>query len=177
MRTQHKMLLLAALGMIAAGLVVATDAQAFVDPPILMPEHAIPGETVSVHLSYGECDGIIEWDGYPQITHTAGGVRLVVYMHHIPDIDWCVFPPLTRTIAIGEFPPGTYSVQVDRSYHDEINGFVTENLALLPFVIFGDQVPVPLSTDGAVSLGVLLLGLLLLAGIALRSNELADGFE
>lgn len=173
MRALHKMLHLVGMAMVAVSSLVATDGQAFVDTPILLPQNPQAGESVSVSIRTGQCDGIIEWDGYPQVTRTGNNVRLVVYSQHIDFNDFCIFLPLTNTFTIGKFLPGSYTVLVDRDYFDEIKGPITETLGVLPFTVSGQPIPVSLPSGDISTWVTLLGGIVLLAGFSSRRHGAA----
>jgi hypothetical protein len=59
---------------------------------------------------------------------------------------------------VGSFPPGSYTLQVDRWYQDGFGdgGTITETLGVLPFTVEGGAAPpTPLPTLGLPLLAVL----------------------
>ena len=81
----------------------APSAQAFFDPPWIVPEQPEAGESVSIRIHGGVCDGIFETIGYPQITQEGNSIRFVVSGGHADDLNWCIFGDWTATFALGNF--------------------------------------------------------------------------
>jgi hypothetical protein len=131
-------------------------AHAFVDPPWITPENPQAGETVYVNLHYGVCDAIIVYPIPPQITQSGSAVRILFWSSHNTDPILCNVPIGTGATAIGSFPPGSYTLQVDRWYQDELGeGTITETLGVLPFTVEGGAAPTPLPALGLPLLVVL----------------------
>ncbi|HET9033272.1 MAG TPA: hypothetical protein VFN25_10235 [Dokdonella sp.] len=151
----------------------AHAALAYIDPPVLIPSAPLENQVVSVSIDGGLCDGFIEWPGYPQVIQTGNSVRLVVYAQYVDFIDFCVFPAHNITVPIGAFQSGTYSVQVDRFYVDDLFGPTTETLATIPFEVSGTESVVALPSSSFVSLLFLGLGLLLVAASTMRRHVLS----
>jgi hypothetical protein len=84
---------------------------------------------------------------------------------------------LTAAVPVGSFPSGSYTLQVDRWYQDDIgNGdTITETLGVLPFTVEGAAAPpTPLPALGLpllVALGALVA---LFAVLRLRYGVYAD---
>lgn len=157
----------AALGLTLA--FCASIAFAFVDLPILVPDHPVAGQTVSVSIRTGVCDIFTEREGYPQITQTGNAIRIVVPAVHSSYDDYCLAPIGTVTFAVGAFPAGNYTLQVDRIYDDDVfGGEIVETLGTLPFTVTAalpTSVAVPsLSAVGLVLLVVGIFGILLFNG-------------
>ncbi|MFC4821793.1 hypothetical protein [Dokdonella ginsengisoli] len=102
----------------------AKNAQAFFDPPWVMPENPVAGEAISVGVRGGICDILLGRDGYPQITREGNAIRIAIFgAHYEPGDELCVFPPVwTGTRSIGVFPRGDYTLTVDLVYEDQFTG-------------------------------------------------------
>lgn len=144
----------------------AQPVQAFIDPPFLTPEHPIAGEVVSVNIRFGICDAIGELPsaGYPKLTRNGNAIRIVFWSSTDADPILCNVPILTETYAFGAFPPGSYTLQVDRDDFGDLGGGRTETLGVLPFTVAATSSPpaaVPtLSRFGLATLIAALVGLL-----------------
>ncbi|MDN5924731.1 MAG: hypothetical protein L0H70_07000 [Xanthomonadales bacterium] len=149
------------------------SAWAVVDPPELVPEHPVAGETVSVSMRVGVCDAFVEKQGYPKVTRSGNSIRVLIASVHATSVDWCIYYPIaTAVIPVGEFPRGDYTVQVDRTYQDFVGNEVIETLGLIGFAVTAAQ-PVVVPALGVYGIALLLLGLLVLAAIALHRRRAA----
>ena len=54
----------------------ANAAAAFIDPPYLTPEHPTAGDTVTLNIRAGVCDGIGSGHGYPRISQEGSQIRI-----------------------------------------------------------------------------------------------------
>jgi hypothetical protein len=128
--------------------VLATpSARAFFDPPWITPAAPRVGETVSVNIHGGICDGVIEWPGYPQILRNGNEIRIVEYGVHEGSEDWCIYPVGTLTVPIGAFPAGNYSLTVDFTYDNYPFGLGTITLGVIPFTVTGVSAAAPVPTS------------------------------
>jgi len=137
-------------------------AQAFVDPPVLVPQHPFAGQPVSVSIREGMCDSLAAYPP-PTLTHDGKNIHLVIQSWSTTDLEFCTSPILTDVFPIGSFAAGSYAVQVDRIYPSG-NGPVTETLGVLPFTVSNPASVPTLSTAGAIGLGMMLMILALLFG-------------
>ena len=103
-----------ALGLLC--LLLVRPSHAFIDPPWITPEHPQAGETIYVNLRSGVCDVITIAPIPPEITQDGSAVRILVWSGHYTDPIQCIYPTESGAIAIGSFPPGSYTLQVDRWY-------------------------------------------------------------
>jgi subtilisin family serine protease len=175
----------AALGLTLA--FCASIAVAFVDAPILVPDHPVAGQTVSVSIRSGVCDTFADRDGYPQITQTGNAIRIVVPIHHIYESSLCQAAIGTKVYPVGVFPAGSYTLQVDQIYPAITGGGdVVETLGTLAFDVTaaapGATAVPTLSQVGIAVLAVVLLvlafardrrrgtALLLLAAVGMSST-------
>lgn len=153
---------------------IAPSAQAFIDPPYLSPEHPIAGETVSVKIRAGVCDAIGELPGagYPRITQDGNVIRMTLWSSTDTDPILCNVPIGTGTYAFGAFPPGSYTIQVDRDYFGDLGGLLTETLGVLPFTVAGAPAPpVAAPTSNGLGLALLMAGVLGLVAWRLRRHR------
>lgn len=164
---------------LCAAMVIATlvpsASSAFVDPPVLVPEHPVDGETVSISIRAGVCDGFIEKPGYPQVTRNGSSIRVLLASTHSSGGTWCNLPTGEYEFVVGTFNPGNYVLQVDRFYQDIVGGTVIETLGVLSFSVTGtgtSATPVPLL--GPIGIGVLLLGVLSLVAVFIESPGTAE---
>jgi hypothetical protein len=132
------------------------SAHAFIDPPYLTPQHPTAGETVSVSIRSGICDAVGTIPGYPQIARQGNTIRIVLWGVSSTDPILCNFPIGIGTYAVGAYPSGSYTLQVDRNYQDDLGGIVTETLGVIPFTVAGGGVqPIALPASTAGSLFIL----------------------
>ena len=149
---------------------------AFFDPPWITPANPMAGETVTINIHGGVCDGIFEEPGYPQITQDDGAIRIVWYGQHWPEGSGdlqCSLPIGTLVYPLGIFPPGNYTLTVDLAYRD-LEGPRILTIGVVPFAVAGGPVtaaPVPtLGTQGLVTL-------LLTLGLAVWTGRRVDLFS
>lgn len=149
----------------------AQAAHAFIDPPYLTPEHPVAGETVSVNIRFGVCDAIAgDFADYPQITRQGNAIRILFWSVSNDDPILCNYPVGTGSRAVGAYPAGAYTLQVDRSYFEGFGTPITETLGILPFTVAGGAVePAPMPTLDRPGFWILVLLLAGLAAWALRS--------
>lgn len=152
---------------------LAQTARAFIDPPYLAPEHPAPGEIVSVKIRAGECDSIGTIADYPRITQTGNAIRIVLWSTTDTDPILCNTPIGTGTYAVGGYPAGSYTLQVDRDYFGAAGELLTETLGVLAFTVTGGTVP-PVSAPTLTGFGLwmLVVSVLGLAAYRLRSRQL-----
>ena len=148
-------------------------ANAFVDPPTLSPTNPTEGQTISVNIRIGVCDAFIEQTGYPQITQSGNAIRILIPSIHAFDSSFCNFGTGIAIDPIGSYPPGSYTVQVDRTY-TAVGPIrtVVETLGILPFTVAGAPAPAVLPANGFIGLLALFATLLLIAIPVLRRRQL-----
>jgi hypothetical protein len=144
-------------------LLFADTAAAFLDPPYLTPEHPTASDTVSVNIHGGVCDAIGSRPGYPMISQNGNQIRIVLWSISYHDSGLCNLPIGTTTIAVGAYPAGSYTLEVDRDYLNGAADLVSENFANIAFTVGGaggapQPVAAPALGEGALAL--LLLGLI-----------------
>ena len=128
---------------------IGPSAQAFFDPPWIAPAAPRAGETISVNIRGGICDGIFSRPGYPQITRNGNAIRLLEYGHHWETTDLCVYDIGTLAEPIGAFESGEYALTVDFTYENYPFGYETITLGVVPFSVVGaaPAAPVPVATS------------------------------
>lgn len=152
-------------------LLFANTAAAFIDPPYLTPEHPMSGDTVSINIHAGVCDAIGSRPGYPAINQEGNHIRIVVWSISYHDSGLCNLPIGTKTIPVGAYSAGSYTLQVDRDYINGGGDLVSENLADIPFTVEGSGgVPQPIAAPALDPYGLVLL-LLGLIGIVSRERK------
>ena len=153
-------------------------AQAFFDPPWITPAAPRTGETVSVNIRGGICDGVVFRPGYPQITQQGNSVRLLEYGVHVDLEDFCIYGVGTVTEAVGAFSPGNYTLRVDFLYDDFLYGPTIINLGVIPFTVTGvtPAAPVPAHSPAALLALALLVTGLALRALRVRRQVIADPY-
>lgn len=139
----------------------APTAYAYIDPPYITPAAPVAGEMVSVNIGYGVCDAIRV---VQSITQDGHAIRMLLSAIRYTDPFMCNFPPDDLGVyPVGAYPPGSYTLQVDIIYVGSAGQYVTETLAILPFIVAAapaPAVPAPVNDHGALALLALaLLGL------------------
>ena len=150
----------------------AQTADAFIDPPYLTPEDPVAGEMVSVNIRGGICDAILTGVVPPQITQKGNAIRILFWSTSDDDPILCNVPVGTATHAVGAYPEGSYTVQVDRYYFAPNAQLLTETLGIIPFTVTGGVTP-PVSAPALSKkgLGILALGFVGFAVWTLRCRR------
>jgi hypothetical protein len=144
----------------------AGRASAFLDPPYITPAKPMAGEVISVNIYGGECDlldyGIV-WP--PPITQQGHSITILFSGIHEDDPEWCYYSVGTATVPVGAYPPGSYTLDVERRYMSFSGPWVQETLGIIPFTVSTapSQQPIEAPTLSIAGLGV--LGLTLLAAM------------
>lgn len=149
----------------------APSAYAFFDPPWITPAAPAAGQTVSVNIHGGICDGVIEWPGYPQITQNGSSIRIVEYGVHVGSPDLCIYPTGTLSVPIGSFPAGSYLLTVDFAYDDALYGPTITTLGAVPFTVLGPVVASAVPTLNPWSLLALALVITCSSSAVLRTRR------
>ena len=108
-----------------------------------------------VTFSSGYCDGF----GVPQVTRDGTYVHFIISGAHSTDYDFCNYDTLDRRYLLGSFGPGSYIVQVDRTYVGD-KGVETHPMGTLDLIVSTPSpLPIPmLDLLGLVGLGLALIG-------------------
>lgn len=147
----------------------AQPASAFLDPPYLTPTNPVADELVSVNIYGGECDvaddGVV-WP--PPVTQQGSSITILLTGLHEGDPEFCYFGIGTNTKPVGRFPPGNYTLDVERRYGTIFGEWAQETLGIIPFIVSAapQQQPVEMPTLSVAGLAALLLALV---GVMLRN--------
>ena len=118
---------------------VASTAQATITFDAIVPSPPTANELVSIQMSDGGCDALIEASGYPLITQSGNAIRVVLETLHYDDQALCIFEPATGLTGIGTFPPGSYALQIDRHYTDFFSNPVIETVGTATLSVSGGE--------------------------------------
>ena len=141
----------------------ARPAWAFLDPPYLTPANPVAGELVSVNIYGGECDvadtGVI-WP--PPVIQQGSAITILLTGIHEGDPEFCYFSLATETNPVGRFPPGSYTLDVERRYGTPFGTWAQETLGVIPFAVSAapQQQPVETPTLSLAGLTALLLAMI-----------------
>jgi hypothetical protein len=157
----------------------AQRASAFLDPPYLTPANPVAGEAIFVNIFGGECD--VADDGLvwpPPVTQQGNAVNILLAGIHEGDPEWCNIGVGTQSFPLGFYPPGSYTLDVERRYMTVFGTWHQETLGVIPFVVSGipAQQPVEASTLNVGGLAALLLALIAAAHLTLRPQLIAPRF-
>ena len=152
----------------------AQRASAFLDPPYITPASPMAGELVSVNIYGGGCDVAddgINWP--PPVTQQGSEITILFTGIHEGDPEFCYYGIGTATYPVGSFPPGSYTLDVERRYFGFSGSWVRETLGVIPFTVSGvpPQQPIEAPTLNSAGLASLLLALTAVARLALRSRN------
>ena len=153
----------------------AQNASAFLDPPYITPANPTGGELVSVNVYGGECDLVdmgIDWP--PPVTQQGNAITILFTGIHEGDPEWCYYDVGTATYPVGAFPPGSYTLDVERRYMGFSGPWVQETLDIIPFTVSGVPLQQPIEAPVLNSVGFtsLLLAVFAAALLTLRSHRL-----
>ena len=160
-------------GLLAFALALCAQcAWAFLDPPYITPANPTAGELVSVNIYGGECDlldyGIV-WP--PPVTQQGSAITILFTGVHEDDPEWCYYGVGTATAPVGRYPPGSYTLDVERRYGTPFGTWAQETLAILPFTVSGaPQQPIKAPTLSSIGIGALVLALIATALRNLRER-------
>lgn len=102
-----------------------------------------------------------------EVTLQGNNIHALLQSGHSDDTEFCTFPTFTSTYAIGQFPAGSYTLQVDRTYIGS-NGYVTETIGVIVFGVAAIATTPMLEHWGQAVLLVMLIGAAL---VTLRRRE------
>lgn len=158
-------------GLLVFGLALwGQHAFAFIGPPYITPANPMAGDTISVNVYRGECDvlniGIVP----PIIEQHGSNITALFTGIHEGDPEWCFYSIGTETVPIGSYPPGSYTLNVERRYGNPFGSWTQETLGIIPFTVSGapPQQPIEAPTLSMAGFGGLLLTLIAVALLALR---------
>lgn len=154
---------LAALALLALGLVAAPACHAFFDPPTIVPAQPVAGDVVSVSIRGGICDTFTDRPQDTDVTQVGSAVRIVIDGIHSDDPIFCLDPVFTVVYPVGAFAPGNYTLAVVHRYQNIAGQFIEQPIGTAPFSVAAAAIPT-LDQSGIVLLSVL-LGLVGLWGV------------
>lgn len=141
-------------------LIAVFPSSAYVLPPTLMPTAPRAGDVIGFQVSFGDCDQFYGSTSPIPVTQSGTTLRVVVPSVHVYNIAFCIFEDSTVTYRTTSFPPGSYSLQIDRTYTGFLGDQIVETIAVIPFTVTGSspqEVPIP--ALGAPALVLLALAL------------------
>ncbi len=105
----------------------------------------------------------------PPVTQQGNELTILLTGGHEEDPEFCYFGIGTAMFPLGNYPAGSYTVQVERRYMGIPGPWVQETLGIIPFTVTGAPLPKPVDalTLNIIGLGCLLLMLIVLAWSAL----------
>jgi hypothetical protein len=148
----------------------AQRASAFLDPPYITPQNPTAGDTVSVNVYGGECD-VLSIGIVPPVVEQQGSEITILFTGiHEGDPEWCYFGIGTASYPVGNYSPGSYTLDVERRYGNPFGSWSQETLGIIPFTVSGvpPQQPIEAPTLSMAGFGGLLLALIAVALLALR---------
>jgi hypothetical protein len=147
---------------------ISHSAFAYVGPPYLTPAQPTENDLIEVNMYSDECDivdGGVVWP--PPVTTQDDQITILLTGSHEDDPLFCIFGPGVETFPVGTFPPGSYTLDVERRY-TALGGWIRETLGDLDFTVTGVAPPAVAAEAPALSNACLFLLVLATAGIALR---------
>ena len=150
---------------VLALLALASNCDAFFDPPAAVPANATPVQMVSVDIRKGICDLVFDGPNDTEVAMTNNVRRLILDGAHEDDPIFCNFPISTVRFPLGKFSAGEYVVNVFHRYTDFFGVEQTVLVGTTMFTVTGAVVhhPIPVTTDAstmALLLVVALTGIL-----------------
>ncbi len=139
-------------------LVGALPSSADVLPPTLVPAAPGVGDVVGFQIVSSVCDGFLGNETPVPVTRNGTSLRVFVTSIHTVS-PFCLFPLISTTYRTTTFPPGSYTLQIDRSYQWFSGGTVVETVGVIPFTVTGPPQEVPIPALGVPALLLLALGL------------------
>ena len=154
----------------------AQPASAFVGPPYLTPPQPTADDAIFVNVYSDQCDVVdvgIPWP--PPVTRQGNQITILFTGIHEEDPEFCYFGAGTSAYPVGTFPPGSYTLDVERRYGSFSGSWVQETLGILQFTVAAgaSSPPAPVSapTLGIPGLSILLFVLASLAAWCLHSRR------
>ena len=128
-------------------------------------------DAVSVNVYGGECD-VLNIGIVPPVAEQHGREITILFTGiHEGDPEWCYFSLATESFPVGTYPPGSYTLQVDRRYSTVFGTWVRETLGIIPFTVTGAPSAQPIAAPTLSTAG--LAGLLLMVIGAARPTRTA----
>jgi hypothetical protein len=138
---------------------------AYVGPPYLTPAQPTENDVVELSMYRDNCE-IIDggFPGPPVVTQQGTKLTILLTGAHEDDPLFCIYGSGVETHAVGRFPIGAYTLDVERRY-TVFGGWVQESLGVIPFNVTRAPSPLPPSEAPTLSTGFLILLMLATAGI------------
>jgi hypothetical protein len=153
---------------LALAALFAQSAQAFIDPPRIVPTDPKPDEVVSVNIRSGVCDAVLN---VQDVTRAGNTIRVLFFGVRYFDSELCNLQIDDTSFPIGSYPSGPYLVQADLMYGTVGGGTQIDPLGVVPFTIQSPATAVPAPINAPIALLVLGLGLLSLVAWKYRSRS------
>ena len=144
----------------------ATQAQAYIGAPVLLPSDPKAGQFLQIEVRAGVCDGFPGAENSAEVTRSGGEIHMLIPSIH-DEADWCTLPfEIVYHFWIGSVPAGVYTLKVDRHYTPLFGQEVFESIGTIPFDVENQAtslVPIPATDDGSLAC---LVAFLACAGVA-----------
>lgn len=150
------------------------SAPALADPenPFLTPKNPTAEDVIVVNASAGPCEALQYAFLEPEVT--VDGTQITVQLTGVMVTDpiWCVYGSRIDRVAIGSFPPGSYTVTIRWQYYNLIE-WVQVTLGTVPLTI-GDGAPTgePVALPASDGFGLMVLALMLTAAAVVQVRRL-----
>lgn len=150
------------LAFLIAAAALARSAGAFVGPPTLDPDVAQSGQVVYLHLTTGQCDGVVGGANNPAISINGFAIDVLIDGVRRFDPILCPSPTINHVWPLGTFSSGSYNVTVRYRFTPFGLPTVIETLGVLPLEVLGGPVaqPQPVPAMGLLQLFALILGVM-----------------
>jgi hypothetical protein len=144
----------------------ARPALAFVGPPYLTPAQPTADDVIELSMFKDNCELI---DGGfpapPVVTEQGSKITILLTGAHEDEPLFCIYGIGVETNTVGRFPPGSYTLDVERRY-TIFGGWVQETLGVIPFTVAPVSSPLPPSEAPTLSTGFLFILILATTGLA-----------
>jgi hypothetical protein len=90
---------------------LGSSAQAFVNPPLIIPAQPSAADGITLSGQAGVCDGFVAPLNV-QVVRVGGQIDVTVEGIHFDDSILCFIPVFSYQLPIGTFPPGAYNVRM-----------------------------------------------------------------
>jgi hypothetical protein len=141
---------------------------AYVGPPYLTPAQPTENDVVELSMYRDNCE-IIDggFPGPPVVTQQGTKLTILLTGAHEDDPLFCIYGSGVETHAVGRFPPGSYTLDVERRY-TVFGGWVQEKLGDLDFTVTEAASSSVAESAPTLSMDVLFLLTIATAGIAMQ---------
>lgn len=148
---------------------IPRPAFAYVGPPYLTPAQPTANDVIELSMYRDSCE-IIDggFPGPPVVTQQGSKITILLTGAHEDDPLFCIYGSGIETHAVGRFPPGSYTLDVERRYTSLLTDWVQEKLGDLDFTVTGVAPPSVAESAPTLSTGFLFLLTLATTGVAMR---------